>query len=149
MQYIDQAYLEGLLPLQKIIELCDDAGSGEMDSFAVAALDSANLLAVQEVHLYCAGHYTLPFDPVPDGVMSLTAQLTVIYLYHRRMPDAVPDSIAAKHKAVQEQLERINARTFSLGVDEADDAVAAAQGPQVTETTQRFGQGFMGELLDT
>lgn len=148
MQYIDQTYLEGLLPLQKIVELCDDAGSGEMDEAALAALDSACEVAVQELHLYCAGHYTLPFDPVPDGVKSLTAQLTVIYLYHRRMPDAVPDSITAKHKAVQEQLKRINAHTFSLGVDEVDDAVAAAQGPQVTETVQRFGQGFMGALLD-
>jgi len=148
MQYIDQTYLEGLLPLRKIVELCDDAGSGEMDADALAALDSACEVAVQELHLYCAGQYTLPFDPVPDGVKSLTAQLTVIYLYHRRMPDSVPDSITAKHKAVQEQLKRINARTFLLGVDEADDAVAAAQGPQVPETPQRFGQGFMGELLD-
>ena len=146
MQYIDPEYLHGLMPLQKIVECCDDYGAGELDEAALANLDACEQSAVSDIHLYCRGLYTVPFDPVPDEVKELTAQLTKCYLYMRRSAEEVPDSISQLYKRVQEKLKAITANTFRI--DAGSDTVAAAQGPRVTETLQRFPQGFMGGLLD-
>jgi phage gp36-like protein len=147
MQYIDLAYLQGLMPLQKIVECCDDYGAGELDVDATANLDACEQSAVADVHLYCRGLYTVPFDPVPGEVMELTAQLTKCYLYMRRAAEDVPESISLLYKRLLDKLKAITANTFRIDAGD-DDAVAAAQGPRVTETTQRFPQGFQGRLLD-
>jgi len=136
------------MPLQSIVLACDDSGAMTMDAAALVNLDAANAAAVTEIHLFCRGLYTLPFDPVPDEIRSLAAQLTKVHLYYRRTAEDVPESIAALHKRLQDQLRGITANTFRIDVSAADDSVAASQGPRVTETPQRFGQGFLGELLD-
>jgi hypothetical protein len=146
MQYIDLTYLQGLMPLQKIVECCDDYGAGELDEAAEVNLDACEQSAMTDIHLYCRGLYTVPFDPVPDEVKELTAQLTKCYLYMRRAAEEVPESINQLYKRVQEKLKAITENTFRI--DSGDDSEAAAQGPRVTDTVQRFPQGFMGGLLD-
>ena len=146
MEYIDVTYLQGLMPLQKIIECCDDYGTSELDADALANLDACEQSAISDIHLHCRGLYTLPFDPVPAEVRELTAQLTKCYLYMRRAAEDVPDPITALYKRILDKLKAITANTFRI--DAGDDEQAAAQGPRVTETTQRFAQGFQGEILD-
>lgn len=135
------------MPLQKIIECCDDYGAGSMDAAALANLDAANAAAASEIHLYVRGLYTVPFNPVPDEVAAIAAQLTKVHLYYRRAAEEVPESITALHKRLQDQLKGITANTFRIDAG-SDDTEAAAQGPRVSQTVQRFPQGFMGGLLD-
>lgn len=146
MIYGDLTTLQGYMPLQKIVECSDDFGVGHMDYRAQANLEAANGAAVAEIHLYCRGLYTVPFDPVPPEITALAMQLTKVHLYYRRAAEDVPESIAALHKRLQDQLKGITVLTFALPV--TGDAVADNQGPVVSSSIKRFGQGFQGELLD-
>jgi hypothetical protein len=133
------------MPLQKIVECCDDYGAGSLDDAATSNLEAANAAAVSEIHLYVRGLYAVPFDPVPDEIGAIAAQLTKVHLYYRR--GLVPGEVQALHQRLQEHLRGITASTFRIGTD-GGDAEAAAQGPRVSASSRRFGQGFMGELLD-
>lgn len=146
MLYTDLGSLTGVMPYAKIVECCDDYGTGEMDSDATANLEAANDAAVSDIHLHCRGLYTLPFDPVPDEIKSITNELMKCHIYFRRAAEDVPESINTLYKRILDKLKAITENTFRI--DAGDDETAAEQGPQVTETTQRFKQGFMGELLD-
>ncbi len=146
MLYCDLTYLQGVMPLQKILECCDDYRTGLFDADVLLNLEAVNKSAVADVHLYCRGLYTVPFDPVPDEIRELTAQLMRCQLYMRRTVEEVPEAIMRQHKMLLEKLKAITGNTFRL--DAGADAVAAAQGPRVNYTRHRFRQGFMGGLLD-
>ena len=146
MLYCDLDYLQGIMPLQKIIECCDDYNTGSLDTLALSNLDACNGSAVTDVHLYCRGLYTVPFAPVPDEIVELTAQLTKYYLLVRRVGDDVSDSMTQFYRRLNDKLKAITANTFRI--DSRSDVVAEAQGPRVSDTVQRFGQGFMGISLD-
>jgi len=146
MLYVDLTYLQGVIPLQKIIECCDDYGVGTLDTAATANLTACNVAAVSDIHLYCRGLYTLPFSPVPDDIKELTAQLMKCHLYFRRAAETVPDAITQLYKRQQEKLKAITANTFRI--DSGTDTIAVAQGPRVNYTRHRFPQGFTGGLLD-
>jgi len=147
MLYVDVTYLQGVMPLQKIIECCDDYNSGTMDAAALANLEACNASAVTDVHLFCRGLYTVPFDPVPDEIVELTAQLMRYYLLVRRMGDEVSDSLQQSYKRLQDKLRAITANTFRIDTG-GTDTVAEAHAPMVSYTRHRFRQGFMGGLLD-
>lgn len=146
MLYVDLAYLQGVMPLQKIIECCDDYSVGTMDSAATANLTAANTAAVADIHLYCRGLYTLPFSPVPDEIKELTAQLMKYHLYARRMAEEISDAMTQHYKRLMEKLKGITENTFRI--DSGTDTIAAAQGPRVNYTRKRFREGFTGGLLD-
>lgn len=146
MQYCDLTYLQGVIPLQKIIECCDDYNTGELDTLALSNLEACNNSAVMDIHLHCRGLYTVPFDPVPDEIAEMAAQLTKYYLLVRRMGDEVSDAMTQFYRRLTDKLKAITGNTFRI--DSGADVVAEAQGPRVTETVQRFPQGFMGTLLD-
>ncbi len=147
MLYTNLQTLQGHMPLQKIIECCDDFGAGRLDDAAQANLEAANSAAVSEIHLHCRGLYTLPFNPVPEEISALAAQLTKVHLYYRRAGEEVPDSIAVLHKRLQEQLRGITEKTFRIDTG-TTDTVAQRSGPRVSHSRKRFRQGFQGELLD-
>lgn len=146
MLYTDLSSLTGVMPYAKIVECCDDYGTGEMDADATANLESVNEAAVLDIHLRCRGLYTLPFDPVPSEIQQLTNQLMKCHLYFRRKASTEIEPIDELYKRLLSSLKAITENTFRI--DAGDDETAAEQGPQVTETKQRFKQGFMGELLD-
>lgn len=146
MLYVDLAYLQGVLPLQTIIQCCDDYNAGTLDSAALANLEACNTSAVMDVHLYCRGLYTVPFSPVPDEIVELTAQLMKYYILVRRVGDDVSDSTTQLYRRLTDKLKAITANTFRI--DAGSDVMAEAQGPRVTDTPQRFPTGFMGGLLD-
>ena len=146
MLYVDLAYLQGVMPLQKIIEMCDDYEVGSLDAAATANLMAANTAAVADVHLYCRGLYTLPFSPVPDEIKELTAQLMKYHLYARRLGDTMSDAMTQLYKRLTEKLKGITENTFRI--DSGSDTIAEAQGPRVNYTRRRFRQGFTGGLLD-
>jgi hypothetical protein len=147
MQYTTLEQLQGSMPLQKIIECCDDYGAGVLDDAAQANLEAANTAAVSEIHLRCRGLYSVPFDPVPAEIAYLATELTKVHLYLRRTGEDVPESITALHKRLGDQLKGISENTFRIDAGSQDD-VASAQGPRVSATMQRFPQGFTGSLLD-
>lgn len=146
MLYTTLEGLTGVMPFGKILQCCDDYGTGTMDADATANLEAVNDAAVLDIHLHCRGLYTLPFDPVPSEIQQLTNELMKCHLYFRRATEEVPESINLLYKRLLGSLKAITENTFRI--DAGDDETAAEQGPQVTETTQRFKQGFMGELLD-
>jgi phage gp36-like protein len=147
MLYCDLTYLQGVMPLQKIIECCDDYNSGAMDAAVLANLEACNVSAVTDVHLYCRGLYTVPFDPVPDEIVELTAQLTKYYLLVRRVGDEVSEAMIQSYRRLTDKLKAITSNTFRIDTG-GTDVVAEAQGPIVSYTRHRFRQGFMGGLLD-
>lgn len=146
MLYTTLEGLTGVMPFEKILQCCDDYGTGTMDADATANLEAVNDAAVLDIHLHCRGLYTLPFDPVPSEIRQLTNELMKCHLYFRRATEEVPESISTLYKRILDKLKAITENTFRISV--GDDETAAEQGPQVTETTQRFPQGFQGELLD-
>ncbi len=146
MLYCDLTYLQGVMPLQTIIQCCDDYNTGTLDTLALSNLEACNQSAVTDVHLYCRGLYTVPFSPVPDEIVELTAQLTKYYLLVRRVGDDVSDSMTQFYRRLADKLKAITANTFRI--DAGTDTVAEAQGPKVNYTRKRFGQGFMGRLVD-
>lgn len=146
MLYCDLTYLQGLMPPLAILECCDDANAGEWTEEALAVLEACNVSAVMDVHLHCRGMYTVPFDPVPAEIVELTAQLMKYYLLVRRVGDDVSDALTQLYRRLSDKLRAITVHTFKI--DSVGDVVAEGQGPRVTETAQRFAQGFMGDLVD-
>lgn len=146
MLYVDLTYLQGVVPLQTIVECCDDANSGSLDVAALANLEACNVSAVTDIHLHLRGLYSVPFDPVPDEIRELTAQFMRYYLLVRRMGEDVSDAMVQLYRRLTEKLRGITSHTFRI--DTESDPVAVLQGPLVSWSRSRFGEGFQGELLD-
>ncbi len=146
MLYVDLTYLQGVVPLQMIVECCDDVNSGSLDVAALANLEACNVSAVTDIHLHLRGLYLVPFDPVPDEIRELTAQFMRYYLLVRRMGENVSDAMVQLYRRLTEKLRGITSHTFRI--DTGSDPVAVLQGPLVSRSRKRFGEGFQGELLD-
>jgi len=88
--YSSQTDLEKRLDPQVLRAITDDDGDGLADEAVVTAA-IADADAVIDSHL-CA-RFTVPFDPVPDAVRSISAAVAIYYLVTRRN-----ESVAAEHE---------------------------------------------------
>ncbi len=81
MAYCTLNDIEKCLDPSVLVYVTDDAGTGVVDEDKVTEAISK---AGAEVESYCRASYTVPFDPVPDLIRSLTCDIAVYNLFARR-----------------------------------------------------------------
>ncbi len=81
MAYCTQSDILEQLDETTLTELTDDAGEGEIDEDKV---DRAIADADATIDSYCRSRYTVPLDPVPGLVRSISVDIAIYRLYLRR-----------------------------------------------------------------
>jgi len=125
MAYCTQNDMENLeLTLDELIQLTNDVPNAtSVDSVKV---DAAILKAdKQYIDPYCRGRYSVPFSPVPDEIMFISATIAAYYLCRRRQRaiKGKENSILDKYTKAVATLKRISEGSYSLdGVAEKSDA---------------------------
>jgi len=94
--------LKTRMPEKDILELTDDAVTGEIDE---AIVNQAIADAESEINSKLRGRYTTPLtSPVPDVVEWIACMLTANKLYSRRHALVLSDGLARELKAARETL---------------------------------------------
>lgn len=126
MAYSTQSDLLEQIPESGLIELTDDAGSGEIDASVVArAIADADA----EIDGYCAARYPLPFSPVPVMIRKISVDIAIYNLYSRR-DLAIPDERQKRYDNAIRFLKDVSKGFVTLGADTpADDNDS---GPEAT-----------------
>jgi phage gp36-like protein len=94
-----------------LVQLTDDAATGEVDTGVVA---SAITEADGTINSYCQGRYTLPLYPVPPRVVGLSVDIAIYNLYSRRV-DEMPEIRKDRFKEAIRFLELVAAGKVELG----------------------------------
>ncbi len=127
MAYITQSDLvPGRMSLAELVQLTDDAGTGEVDT---TALGPCIAQAEGLLESYVSGRYTLPLTATAQ-VKGLALDLCVFKLFSRRPSRAVPEAVQKNYEAALDLLRRV-----SRG-DAALDQAAAQQGSEMDVVTK-------------
>lgn len=101
---------------QEILEKLAPDGAGGIDTDVV---DEANKKAVDEVHGYLRGVYTLPLDAPVDGLIELTVnEITQYQLYKSVDAATVPDLIVKLYDGALKRLDAIRKREITIDAEE-------------------------------
>jgi phage gp36-like protein len=121
MAYAAQSDLVPLRLTQKdLVELTDDAGSGQVNAAIVtAALEEAS----GRVESYCRARYATPLQQ-SDSVKALTLDIAVYVLFSRRRETRISDTVQSRFDQAIAFLKDIASAKASL------DQPATAQTPQ-------------------
>lgn len=98
--YFDLARLNGVLPMETLVQLTNDAGGTTIDE------DVLNTVAAQVANLiasYFFEDYDLPFDPVPPVIADIACRLTLVKLWERRDAANLPESIERMRRDILER----------------------------------------------
>jgi phage gp36-like protein len=134
LQYITVDDMLGVLSMDKLIELTDENGSGEIGEHALV---EANKSAVSDLHLHASKFYTLPLVPSQE-VKELVRQLTKCHLYMRR--EVISEGIEVLYRECMKKLTAITPASFvgsQAQVERQDSAGVSVYAPP-----QRFKDGF-------
>lgn len=130
MAYSTLSDLKDQLSEDELIQLTDDSGSGVIDTDktdrAIADADSL-------IDGYAKTRYTVPLDPVPPFIRSLSVDIAIYNLFSRKL-DVIPEQRIERHKTALKALEHISTGKITLGVD--TPAESADSGPQATKTKE-------------
>jgi len=99
---------------EELIELTDDAGSGDADADAVArAIADADA----EIDSYCGARYAVPFSTVPAIVRKVSVDIAVYNLLTRRahLRGAVPEERQKRYENAVRLLREIAKGIVTLG----------------------------------
>jgi len=91
MAYCTQANILERIDEATLIQLTDEAGTGEIDAAKVAA---AIADADATIDAYCQGRYTIPLSPVPPKILQVAVDIALFNLYSRsdlEMPEVRKD----------------------------------------------------------
>ena len=123
----------------ELIQLTDDAGTGEIeDAKVVAAISKAD----SEIDDYCRGIYSVPFDPVPNLIKFLSATIAAYWLYRRR--DDVSPSMLDKYTKALSKLKAISNGVYKIeGVSEKTESSG------IVSTTEGVAQTFTRTKRDS
>lgn len=131
MTYATQADLETRFKNQELIELTDEAGTGEIDAAAVAvALGDADA----EINGYLAGRYTLPLTQISPELVRLACDITRYKLYDAQASELVK----ARYDDAIAKLRDVARGVASLGIDQASQPVASAGSVKVSAPDRVF-----------
>ena len=129
MAYSTQTDLEEQISQADLIELTDDAGSGSVDTSALArAIADADA----EIDSYCGSRYTMPFSPVPVIIRKCSVDMAIYHLLSRRAIDKLPEERLKRYDNAIRFLRDVSRGLISLGADapgEPSDGL-----PQATRT---------------
>jgi len=117
MAYSTQDDIEKQIPEEILIELTDDAGTGEVDTDNI---DRAIEDADDEIDSFLSLAYTLPLASTPGLVRRMSVDLAVCNLYSRRPHLEIPESRKERCDSDRKLLEKIAQGKLSLGGDFPD-----------------------------
>ena len=124
MPYSALADITALIPERTVINLTDDSGLGVPDQVKV---DAAIADADAEIDGYCAGRYTVPFDPVPAVIRKCSADIAIYNLYSR-CAESIPESRKDRYKNCLELLKNIARGIVTIGETAAPPPVSTGGG---------------------
>lgn len=111
MSYSSLDDLLALLPEELLVRLSNDlAGAGSVDQDNI---DAAIRQADQTIDGYVGLQRTVPLDPVPGLIRTISANLAVYFLYRRR--NQVPEIWENQYKADMAVLVKIGEGKLSFG----------------------------------
>jgi phage gp36-like protein len=142
MPYCTLADIRERIPDKVIIQLTDDARTGDIDAARVAA---AIARADGEIDAWCGTRYRVPFATAPPVIGQLSADMAVYHLYARKA-EKIPDTRAAGYKNAVELLKEISRGNVSLGAEGTAEgrtgggaAVVGGGGRRLTRDTLEGG----------
>lgn len=110
MSYCTQNDILNQVPMDDLIQLTDDAGTGAVDEDNV---DRAIADADAMIDAYCQGRYSVPLTTVPDMIRQVSVDIAIYNLYSRR--DMAPDMRDARYKNAVRFLEKVAGGQIELG----------------------------------
>lgn len=115
--HIQNDLVPARLPLDELVQLTqDERGSAEV---ATSVYEAARDDADSEIDGYLGERYAVPLDEVPALVRRISMTLTVCFLYSRRYPGQVPESVQAEGERTRKLLRNIADGQPSLGIQPA------------------------------
>lgn len=115
MAYFELEDLKKVVPESELVQITDDAGTGEIDEGVVNAARSR---AEALIDTYCSQRYAVPFDPVPGVVKELAIDIALWQLYNRvegAGENEYRRSVEERYRAAIQMLERIADGSLSIG----------------------------------
>ena len=109
-QYTTIQAINGEIQQSDLIQLCDDVGTGQLDTGAQTILNQVIINSSGEIDQACANLYgqQLPFNPVPSSVASMALTITLYRLARRRLVPDEQNKYFASYKIVRDFLNRVN-----------------------------------------
>jgi len=137
MPYTTQAALIDRFGEEELLQLADRDGDGVIDT---AVVDQAITDADAEIDGYLgAGGYTVPLDPAPTVIASLSADIT----RYRLHDDLAPPAVRTRYEDARRMLEAIAAGRVSLG---ANDATGSAGSPEFEAPGRVFSRSTLEDF---
>jgi phage gp36-like protein len=102
--YFDLARLNGVVPMDTLVQLTNDVGGATIDEDVLnaAATRAANVIAS-----FFFEDYELPFAPVPPVVADIATKLTLVILWERRDAANVPETILEMKRGLEREMNRL------------------------------------------
>jgi phage gp36-like protein len=111
MSYCTQDDLLEQISEAELIELTDDAGSGEVDADVVTrAIADADAT----IDAHCQGRYSVPLSPVPAMIRAVSVDMAIYNLLSRKNEE-VPKSRDDRNRNAIRFLERVADGKIQLG----------------------------------
>lgn len=133
MTYATQSDLETRFKNQELIELTDEAGTGEIDAAVIAvALTDAD----SEINGYLASRYALPLTQTSDELVRLACDIARYKLYDTRATELVK----ARYDDAIKKLRDVARGVASLGIDQASQPVKVAGGATISSGGRDFSR---------
>ena len=121
-----------------LVQLTDDDNLGEVDENKVeAAIEGADAT----IDAYCGVRNTVPFDPVPAIVKTLSVDLSVFNLYSRR--GGVPENVRKIRDDAIAFLRDVSRGAVSLGPAGPDQTPSGSHRPQSAGAERIFSRDKM------
>jgi phage gp36-like protein len=137
MPYATQADLETRFKQQELIELTDEAGTGEIDAAAVAvALADTDA----EINGYLAGRYSLPLTQTSPELVRLACDIARYRLYDTK----ATEQVKARYDDAIRKLREVSSGKASLGIDQASAPVKVAGGAEISSGGRDFSRTDRG-----
>lgn len=141
MPYCTQPDITGRISEHVLIQLTDDDHLGVVDTAMVTrAIADADEL----IDGFLRGKYTLPLDPVPGMIKSLSLDLSVYNLYGRRPDFDTPKAVAERQVTALRILKEIRTGAITLG-SAGTETPAAVSGAGTVAAPERV---FSKDVLD-
>jgi len=138
--YCSQSDLEKRIDPQLLRALSDDDADGLADEAVInAAIADADAL----IDTYLRARYTVPFDPVPEAVRSISAAVAIYFLLTRRR-EIVPAEHQKRYESAVRLLDHLARGEIAL------DAGQASVSPHLPQSTREADERtFDAESLET
>lgn len=124
--------------LVQLTNLFDPAATVINATVLASAIDDIEALVIAKL----AVRYTTPLATVPRVLRNIACDLVRARLYEDRITDHVKD----REKAALELLDQIAAGKLSLGLDDAQQATPAIDGPQFTAPARVFSGASLADF---